>query len=48
MSTPGRARLDTKETFAELTFKSITGYDYLLPKEFKDSWSLVLLYRGGW
>jgi len=48
MSIAGRDKLDTKDSFPELTFKSITGYNFLLPNEFKDSWGVVLFYRGGW
>jgi len=43
-----KARLDTGDSFPEITFKSITGYAFELPKEFTGSWGVVLLYRGGW
>jgi hypothetical protein len=41
-------RLDTGDSFPEITFQSITGYTFDLPKEFTDAWSVVLLYRGDW
>jgi hypothetical protein len=48
MSFKKTAKLDTGDSFPEITFKSITGYSFELPEEFTGSWSLVLLYRGGW
>ena len=48
MSIAGGVKLETKDTFPELNFKSITGYNFPMPSEFKDSWGVVLLYRGGW
>lgn len=48
MSITEKARLDTGDAFPEITFKSITGYDFELPTDFAGSWGLVLLYRGGW
>lgn len=48
MSFTEKTRLDTGDTFPEMSFKSITGYSFELPSEFAGSWGVVLLYRGGW
>ena len=41
-------RLDTGDSFPEITFNSITGYSFNMPKDFDGSWGIVLLYRGEW
>ncbi len=41
-------RLDTKDLFPDISFKSITGYSFELPDAFKGSWCVLLIYRGGW
>ncbi len=48
MSFTEKKRLDTGDTFPEMSFKSISGYSFELPCEFTGSWGVVLLYRGGW
>ena len=41
-------KLDTGDLFPDISFKSITGYEFKLPDAFKGSWCVILIYRGGW
>ena len=48
MSFIEKNRLDTGDPFPEISFNSITGYNFKLPNDFAGSWGIVLLYRGEW
>ena len=41
-------RLDSGDTFPELTLQDLDDSDITLPDAFGDGWGVVLMYRGHW
>ncbi len=41
-------KLDTGDTFPDLTLRDLDDSDVTIPEVFGDGWGVVLMYRGHW